>query len=282
LTHLSVLIWTIAAPVARAAQELRLWASGLDADGETCFTLRELPYGAPSTRTIALDPGRIGVVPLFWGRCCEGAEMATKDSPAQLRDGESAEDRTRRIVETALALAEEGGFEAVRLRDVAAHAGVALGTLYRRFRSKEDLLVAALEYETRALAVRVEEKPLEGRDPLTRVMGFFTMATNGMIHRPNLARALVKAAASGDPELAKRVAGFHERVERMIVSTLRGPGFSSEPNGRSGASEVALAYNLNLFWFALMVGWSGGLHSRDDVITRMRTVAAMLLRASKD
>ena len=32
------------------------------------------------------------------------------------------EERARRIVETAVELAEQGGFEAVRLRDVAAHA----------------------------------------------------------------------------------------------------------------------------------------------------------------
>ncbi len=57
------------------------------------------------------------------------------------------EERSRRIVESAVELAEKGGFEAVRLRDVASHAGVALGTLYRRFRSKEDLLLAALELQ---------------------------------------------------------------------------------------------------------------------------------------
>ncbi|MCH7600379.1 MAG: TetR/AcrR family transcriptional regulator [Myxococcales bacterium] len=208
--------------------------------------------------------------------------MATKNSLARLRDADSAEERTQKIVETALALAEQGGFEAVRLRDVAAHAGVAMGTLYRRFRSKEDLLVAALEYETSALARRVERKPIEGEDPLTRVMGFFRLATNGMIRRPNLARALVKAAASGDPDLAKRVASFHGRVEGMIVTTLHGPGFPSGPNGRSSHFEETLAYNLNVFWFALMVGWSGGLHSRDDVIERMETVAAMLLRAAAE
>ena len=39
------------------------------------------------------------------------------------------EARAQRIVETAIELAEKGGFEAVRLRDVAADAGVALGTL---------------------------------------------------------------------------------------------------------------------------------------------------------
>ncbi|MGH0031401.1 MAG: helix-turn-helix domain-containing protein [Myxococcota bacterium] len=55
------------------------------------------------------------------------------------------EERSRRIVGAAIELAEQGGFEAVRLRDVAAQANVALGTLYRRLRSKEDLLLAALE-----------------------------------------------------------------------------------------------------------------------------------------
>ena len=65
------------------------------------------------------------------------------------------EERAQRIVDTAVELAEQGGFVAVRLRDVAAEAVVALGTLYRRFRSKEDLLVAALEIEMTALEERL-------------------------------------------------------------------------------------------------------------------------------
>ena len=44
----------------------------------------------------------------------------------------------------AVRLAEQGGFEAVRLRDVASHAGVALGTLYRYFGSKDHLMASAL------------------------------------------------------------------------------------------------------------------------------------------
>ena len=79
------------------------------------------------------------------------------------------EERSRRIVESSIELAERGGFEAVRLRDVAAHAGVALGTLYRRFRSKEDLLVAALEQETRAVAQRIRQRPPKGDRKSTRL-----------------------------------------------------------------------------------------------------------------
>ena len=47
-----------------------------------------------------------------------------------------------------MALAEEGGFDGVRLRDVAEASGVALGPLYKYFRSKEDLLLCAVNEET--------------------------------------------------------------------------------------------------------------------------------------
>ena len=83
------------------------------------------------------------------------------------------EERTRRIVATAVELAEEGGFEAVRMRDVAAHAGVALGTFYKRFRSKEDLLVAALELESEQLGKRLSKKMNGEGTRQERVLGFF-------------------------------------------------------------------------------------------------------------
>ncbi len=65
-------------------------------------------------------------------------------------------DINERIFDVAIELAEEGGYDNVRQRDVAARAGVALGTLYKRFRSKEDILSAALERETAKLERRME------------------------------------------------------------------------------------------------------------------------------
>ncbi|MEM9692781.1 MAG: helix-turn-helix domain-containing protein, partial [Myxococcota bacterium] len=49
----------------------------------------------------------------------------------------SPEERRDRIIDVAIELAEEGGFDNVRQRDVARLAGVALGTLYKSFKSKE-------------------------------------------------------------------------------------------------------------------------------------------------
>ena len=190
---------------------------------------------------------------------------------------EEMEERTRRIVQTAVELAEEGGFEAVRMRDVAAHAGVALGTFYKRFRSKEDLLIAALELEAERLGKRIEGKPPQGATRLERVTGFFSVATKGLTKKPNLAKAVIRAVASGDPELAQKVANFHHGITQMITASLRGEAVIEDP-GEVSELEKTVSYLLQNMWFAALVGWSSGLHSRKAVVDQMRVAAELLLK----
>jgi len=189
---------------------------------------------------------------------------------------EEMEERTRRIVNTAVELAEEGGFEAVRMRDVAAHAGVALGTFYKRFRSKEDLLIAALELETLRLAKKVGGKPPAGVTRLERVTSFFNTATRGLTRKPNLAKAILRAVASGDPEVAQRVANFHGSMTSMITAAMRGEGVES--GAEVSELERTVSFLLQNMWFASLVGWSSGLHSRKAVADQMRVAAELLLR----
>jgi AcrR family transcriptional regulator len=191
------------------------------------------------------------------------------------------EKRARRIVETTIELAEQGGFEAVRLRDVAAHAGVALGTLYRRFRSKEDLLVAALELETRSLERHLRQQPPKGSDMTERLVDFFAIATDGMLRRPNLSRAMLKAAASGEPELAQKVGDFHSTVRRMAVGAMRGKQLDPGDVSLSDREQL-LGDVLNQIWFALMVGWSGGLHSQSTIQEKMRASVELVLDGPDD
>ena len=53
----------------------------------------------------------------------------------------------------------EGGYEAVQMRDVAARANVALGTIYRYFSSKDHLLAAVMVEWCRDLERRVGLRP---------------------------------------------------------------------------------------------------------------------------
>ncbi len=193
---------------------------------------------------------------------------------------QTLEKRARRIIESTIELAEEGGFEAVRLRDVAARAEVAMGTLYRRFYSKEDLLVAALEQETRAMEERVRQRPPKGATASERAVNFFAMATRGMLRRPNLTRAMLKAAAAGEPALARKVGLFHDMMRRMIVGALRGAPILSDQEEMTD-SERLLGDVLNQVWFAVMVGWSGGLESQASIHERMRAAAELIVDGTR-
>ena len=183
-------------------------------------------------------------------------------------------DRAQRIIETAVELAARGGFEAVRLRDVASNAGVAMGTLYRHFRSKEDLLMAALTQEVVALGAHVVRHPPRGDTPLSRVNAYFTVATRMMCRKPNFARAVLRSAASGEPELAEKLRGFNLTLGELVVSALRGelPG-SFEPRGR----EMEVAEVLHYVWFAGLLGWMGGQHGQAAIVEQVSRAARLMI-----
>ena len=186
----------------------------------------------------------------------------------------AVEERAKRIVMAAIELAEKGGFEGVRLRDVAAHAQVALGTLYRRFRSKEELLLAALELQMTSLEQRFAGEPLASAAALDRVDAFFRTTTEGMCSRPHLARALVRAVVAGGPELSLRVAAFHHRMEAMIARALRGGGGSDEP---PSPVEQRVGQALVHVWFASLSGWASGLHGVETIIEETHSAADLIL-----
>jgi AcrR family transcriptional regulator len=184
------------------------------------------------------------------------------------------EERSRRIVDSAVELAEQGGFEAVRLRDVASRADVALGTLYRRFRSKEDLLLAALHQELGDLRERVERRPPEGDTPIERAIAFFQIVTRALCRRPNLTRALIRSLATGEPELTQSVAAFHTELMQLLRVSLRGADACPASH-----RDLELANVLQQVWFSSLIGWTSGVHGQSTIIEQTRRAAELLLES---
>src|SRR6267142_1026209 len=89
---------------------------------------------------------------------------------------ETAE-RKKRCIDAAIALAAEGGYDAVQMRDVAARAEVALGTLYRHYTSKDQLLLALLAHQASTLRERLDQRPPRGDAPADRVADVLRRAT---------------------------------------------------------------------------------------------------------
>ncbi len=189
-------------------------------------------------------------------------------------DGSNLDARTLRIIEVAVQLAERDGFEAVRMRDLASQADVALGTVYRRFASKEDILAAALQLQVNSMRVAIREFPMPGDTPLERLNALFRMTTEALAATPKLAAAMLRTVASGVPELSEKVLRYHDAMTDIILGVYRGSFEEAQPNPK----EQVLAHLLQNVWFGSLVGWTGGLHDVDTVV-EITTRAAELLIA---
>src|SRR5215510_14155141 len=69
-----------------------------------------------------------------------------KDAVRATPQRAASEETRRQILDTALTLVRERGFDATTMRDIAARAGLSLGATYYYFHSKEALVGAYYDY----------------------------------------------------------------------------------------------------------------------------------------
>jgi TetR/AcrR family transcriptional regulator, cholesterol catabolism regulator len=184
------------------------------------------------------------------------------------------QDRTQRIILTAMELAERDGYDAVRLRDVAEQAGVALGTVYRRFSCKEDILAAVLNFQVSAMRDAVRSESFTEETAQERLNVFFEQMIFFIEERPKMAAAMLRTVACGVPDLAERVTRFHSDMQDMILVVMRGGEGGS--SGLSEADEATVASLLQNVFFAALVGWTGGIHECSHVVSQLREAIALL------
>jgi AcrR family transcriptional regulator len=152
-------------------------------------------------------------------------------------------------VAAAVALASEGGYEVVQMRDVASRAKVALGTIYRYFESKDQMLAAALVEWTCELERRLEQRPPSGATAEERVVEVIRRASRAVERNQRLSSALVTAVASPDPGIGRYQGEVHEILIRIFNAALAGvPAVR-----RDGAVRI-----LCNVWFAALIGWVHG------------------------
>ncbi|MGZ4139303.1 MAG: TetR family transcriptional regulator [Actinomycetota bacterium] len=179
-------------------------------------------------------------------------------------------DRRRRVIQAAIALATDGGYEAVQMRDVAAKARVALGTLYRYFPSKDQLLVAALGEWAEEL--RNRRRAPRGATKADRVAAVLRGTVRALERQPKLSSAFVTALSSLDaeePGSIERAAQVYEVMSQMISEAM---------DGEEIPNRDILMRVLGQMWFAALVfwvrGWSAGNVMADD----LEAAARLLIR----
>lgn len=188
--------------------------------------------------------------------------------------------RRAKIVDVAIKLAQGRGFESVGLREVAEQAGVALGSLYRSFGSKEEIIGAAVQAQTERLRRQFDRRPAEGDTPNERVDNLFTRLTRALTRRPAVARTILGAISSNHPDITGAVLEHDGETTRIIVAALRGTSPHEVDADSYSESEENVAFLLRHIWFASMVGWTADLYSQREVLGHVSTAAGLLLKGA--
>lgn len=165
-------------------------------------------------------------------------------------------------------LASDGGYDAVQMRDVAATANVALGTIYRYFASKDHLLAAAQVEWARDVQRRLGQRPPKGDTVADRVIDVVRRATRAMERQPLLAAALITAISSPDPA----VTGSQQEVSAVMAEVLAAPMAGVDPEVQNGIVRV-----LGHVWFSALLGWVNGWTTVDQVGDELENAARLLL-----
>jgi AcrR family transcriptional regulator len=133
------------------------------------------------------------------------------------------EDRHEQIIDAALRVFAEKGFARATNRDIAREAGITTGLIYYYFKSKEDLLKAALE--ERSPVQLVQQIPLEMLEQAPEVL-LPILAARVLDHVESepfikIIRVILPEMLHGEPELAPIVSSFFQRVLDFLSNYLQ-------------------------------------------------------------
>jgi len=180
-------------------------------------------------------------------------------------------ERRQRILDAAVALAAEGGYDAVQMREVSLRAEVALGTLYRYFPSKEHLLVSALADQVAALRARLHEKPPRGEDDAERVMDVIRRSTRALQRQPRVISAMLKSLISSGAGVGEAVGPIGAQMTDIVVSAMRHNDPEAVPHDR------AVAEVIQHVWLASLLWWVAGRAPAELVEEKVGRAVGLLL-----
>jgi AcrR family transcriptional regulator len=194
------------------------------------------------------------------------APVIVPDEPTT-RLGRSQAARRRRVIEATLELGAAGGYDAVQMRDVAAAAGVALGTIYRYFSSKDHLLTEVMIAALREVSASLEATPPRGATPAERLEDVF-LRRSSLDGRPLVLGAIMRALSSTDPAVRASAVEIG-RVMRANMSTAL---TDVDPEQRAGIMRV-----LGHVWYSSLVGLVHEWEGLTSVRQELRTASRLLL-----
>jgi len=211
-----------------------------------------------------------------------------KDAAVRATPQRAASEATRRqILDTALELFRERGFEETTIRDIAGRAGLSLGAAYYYFKSKEAIVGAYYDYVQQEHVARTREAfAVAGGDLRARLRAALHTKIDIMKDDRRLLRALFRYG--GDPDHALSWFGPATREQRelsigVFEEALAGERFPEDV--RDAAPTLLWTLHMGILLFFLFDDSSNQRRTRtlidasvDFVVDVRRIAMSTLLR----
>ncbi len=167
------------------------------------------------------------------------------------------QERRDRIVHAAISLLEHGGeYDAIQMRDVAGEAGVALGTVYRYFTSKEHLYAAALLEWADTFPPREPAQRAGARSDEAQLRALMRRAVRAFERYPQMMRVEIVIESSPDPNARALFDQFGARNVGALTSSLP----STDPE-----TAAAIVETVNSVLVTRLRSWALGRTTIGDV-----------------
>lgn len=166
--------------------------------------------------------------------------------------------RREALLAAVMQLALERGIDNVQMKSVAERSGVALGTTYRYFASKEHLLASALvEWQARLTdLILLESQEFEGNDQrVDGIVDFLHRGMRGFQRYPSYADLMIYVAASRDPYARQALEAMAVRTDKVLRLYL-GPAIDQK-------LFDTVSFTIGSVWLNAILMWRSGRDSLD-------------------
>ena len=171
----------------------------------------------------------------------------------------------QRAIAAARELAEEGGYEAVQIRDVVARTGLSSATIYRHFTCK-DHLIAAAQLEWNRTLPAASRCLAPGGTAADRVSELMHRTCVAFGRAPNLGKALMLALGSPDPG----VRACRAEADQLVIATIR------DAIGDDLPDPDLVLLPLGLAWEGALYSWAHDRMAIEEVDELLQRTVRLL------
>lgn len=189
------------------------------------------------------------------------------------QDRIAREDKPARILTAAADVFVENGFHDTHVSDIARAAGVADGTIYLYFSSKEALLVALFEHNVARFFGLLDEELRTIPSPRDKLLRILELQLGSLDRERGLAELLTIHIRQASRAMRERVTphflAYLERIESVVAEGQKSGHFRSDVSPRVAARTIFGALDGVTLTWALGSAHEGGLVKASESVGKV-------------